>query len=89
MSKKILVLIIISFVLTIIMPIKDAYSENNYLDTERVSLNENPERGFYRTCSLYLKESGNKPINPKSSTSSLLYNRKVIEKNIKNLKYFF
>ena len=73
MSKKILVLIIISFALTIIMPIKDAYSENNYLDTERVSLNENPERGFYRTCSLYLKESGNKPINPKSSTSNLLY----------------
>ena len=35
------------------------------------SLTNNPNKGFYRTDTLYLKQSGNKAINPKSETSNL------------------
>ena len=45
-------------------------SVNEYTESYD-SLTNNPNKGFYRTNTLYLKQSGNKSINPKSTTSNL------------------
>lgn len=74
MKKKVFIL----FVLTILISAlsRNSFSIPNSNYTESLdALTYNPERGFYRTDTLILHESGNKPLNIKSSTSNLLWLR--------------